>query len=200
MKAIYPAAPEPAVSNLVVTFNRWAGKFGIDTPLKTAHFLAQLLHECCGLRVMEENLNYSAQGLLRTFPRYFNKVTANQYARRPQKIANRVYANRMGNGNEASGDGWMYRGRGCIMLTGKDNYRAYQNSGFCVGSIMDSPSLIAKSPGCFKSAMWFWWRNGINAIAETDNIREVTRKVNGGYNGLEQRSRLLAKAKLALGI
>lgn len=200
IKKIAPGAPDKAAGEFVDTFNKWSDKFGINTPLRAAHFISQCVHECAELKAFEENLNYSEKGLLKVFPKYFNSATAKQYARKPEKIANRVYANRMGNGNEASGDGWKYKGRGAIGLTGRSNYLAYSTSGFCVGDLMAHPEWLAKSPGCYKSAMWFWWKNGLNAIADTGNVNSVTKRVNGGYNGLDSRKKYLTRAKEELGI
>ena len=200
IKKIAPGVPDKAAGEFVDTFNKWSDKFGITTPLRAAHFISQCVHECAELKAFEENLNYSEKGLLKVFPKYFNATTAKQYARKPEKIANRVYANRMGNGNEASGDGWKYKGRGAIGLTGRSNYLAYSTSGFCVGDLMAHPEWLAKSPGCYKSAMWFWWKNGLNAIADTGDVNGVTKRVNGGYNGLDSRKKYLARAKEALGI
>ena len=200
IKKIAPGAPDKAAGEFVDTFNKWSDKFGITTPLRAAHFISQCIHECAELKAFEENLNYSEKGLLKVFPKYFNAATAKQYARNPEKIANRVYANRMGNGNESSGDGWKYRGRGSIGLTGRSNYLAYSTSGFCVGDLMAHSEWLAKSPGCYKSAMWFWWKNGLNAIADTGDVNAVTKRVNGGYNGLDSRKKYLARAKEELGI
>lgn len=200
IKKIAPGAPDKAAGEFVDTFNKWSDKFGITTPLRAAHFISQCVHECAELKAFEENLNYSENGLLKVFPKYFNATTAKQYARKPEKIANRVYANRMGNGNEASGDGWKYKGRGAIGLTGRSNYLAYSTSGFCVGDLMAHPEWLAKSPGCYKSAMWFWWKNGLNVIADTGDVNAVTKRVNGGYNGLDSRKKYLKRAKEELGI
>lgn len=200
IKKIAPGAPYKSAGEFVDTFNKWSDKFGITTPLRAAHFISQCVHECAELKTFEENLNYSEKGLLKVFPKYFNATTAKQYARKPEKIANRVYANRMGNGNEASGDGWKYKGRGAIGLTGRSNYLAYSTSGFCVGDIMAHPEWLAKSPGCYKSAMWFWWKNGLNTIADTGDVNAVTKRVNGGYNGLDYRKKYLTRAKEELGI
>lgn len=192
------AVPEVSKENLdgfVATFNQWSDKFGINTPKRTVHFLCQVFCESGALKYVEENLNYSADGLMRTWPNRFNSQKAQEYARKPEKIANYVYADRMGNGSEASGDGWKYRGRGFIMVTGKDGYKAYANSGFCVGDLMSHPEWLAKSPGNTKSAMWFWWKNNLSDIADRDDggkigediVKEITKKVNGGFNGLSTR-------------
>ena len=200
IRGIMGNAPEDRIAELVSVFNEWADRFEINTKLRAAHWIAQISHESNELRCMEENLNYSADGLMRTFPKYFTRETAAAYARNPQKIANRVYANRMGNGNEASGDGWRYRGRGVIQLTGKSNYQSYASSEFCVGDLMKHPEWLAKSPGCFKSAMYYWWKNGLNELADKDDPIAVTKRINGGENGLAQRMYFTRKAKKALWI
>lgn len=163
-------------------------KFELNTPLRLAHFLAQCGHESGGFKLTQENLNYSAQGLQGVFGKYFPGNLEESYARQPQKIASRVYANRMGNGDENSGDGWKYRGRGYIQLTGKDNYKAFSASinEDCVAN----PDLVAtKYP--LASAAWFFHKNGIHKIADggaTDTVvTSVTKRVNGGTIGLPDR-------------
>ena len=166
-----------------------AAKFQINTPLRLAHFLAQCGHESGGFRATQENLNYSAKGLNGIFKKYFpTEASAVDYARKPQKIANKVYANRMGNGAEASGDGYKFRGRGYIQLTGKSNYTLF---GKAIGEdICANPDLVSsKYP--LLSAAWFWSKNGLNTIADggsTDSVvTSVTKRVNGGTNGLADR-------------
>ena len=200
IRRIMPNVKETRVKEFVKCFNEWSDKFGISTPLRFVHFIAQIAHESGEFKSMEENLNYSADGLLRVFPKYFTKETAAQYARKPEKIANKVYANRMGNGDEASGDGWRFKGRGAIGTTGRDNYKAYADSEFCVGDLMNHPEWLAQSPGCYKSAMYFWWKNGLNQIADTDDVVKVTKRVNGGTNGLAQRQYYYRMAKRVMGI
>lgn len=164
-------------------------KFQINTPLRLAHFLAQCGHESGGFRVVNENLNYSRKGLLTTFKKYFTSIDkAKLYERQPEKIANLVYANRMGNGPEASGEGWKYRGRGYIQLTGKDNYAAFD--AIVAENILQNPDLVAtKYP--LLSAAWFWNSRKLNSIADRgatdDVITSVTRLVNGGTIGLPDR-------------
>lgn len=163
-------------------------KYKINTPLRLAHFLAQCHHESNGFRVVEENLNYSAKGLLKTFPKYFNEKSAEEYEHNKVRIASRVYANRIGNGNEESQDGWKYRGRGYIQLTGKDNYAALDKQ--IPGDILKNPDLVATSYPML-SAAWFWDKNKINEIIDNDgSVSDVTRKVNGGMNGYEERHEL----------
>jgi putative chitinase len=164
----------------------------IDTPLRAAHFLAQAAHESGGFKFKSENLNYGKSGLLKIFPKYFSQAVAEKYDRKPQMIANRVYANRMGNGDEASGDGWKFKGRGYIQLTGKDNYKAF--SGWAKEpSIMENPDQVAEDKYAGLSAIWFWNKNGLNKIADTDNLRDnstvekITKRVNGGTHGISDR-------------
>lgn len=164
-------------------------KYNIDEPLRLAHFLAQLAHESGNFTAVVENLNYSSDGLLKTFPKYFkDRATADQYARNPQKIGSRVYANRMGNGDEASGDGFKYRGRGYLQLTGKDNYKAF--SAFIGQDCVADPTLVANRYP-MDSAVWFFDVNKIWDICDKgageDVVKAVTRKVNGGLNGIDDR-------------
>jgi putative chitinase len=164
-------------------------KFKIDTATKLAHFLAQCGHESGGFRVVNENLNYSAKGLNGIFKKYFpTLVLAEQYQRKPEKIANKVYASRMGNGAEASGDGWKYRGRGYIQLTGKDNYTAF---GKAIGEdIAANPDLVAtKYP--LLSAAWFFSKNCLKRCVDASDatVLSVTKCVNGGTIGLPDRQK-----------
>jgi putative chitinase len=165
-----------------------SSKFGVNTPQRLAHFLAQTGHESGGFRVTTENLNYSAKGLTNIFKKYFTPESAQEYQRKPEKIANIVYANRMGNGNQASGDGFKFRGRGYIQLTGKNNYQAFDKT--VEDNIEANPDLVAtKYP--LLSAAWFWSKNGLNAIADTgageDVVTKITKRVNGGTIGLADR-------------
>jgi putative chitinase len=155
------------------------------TPESASHFFAQCAHESGNFIIFRENLNYSADGLLRIFPKYFDAIKARQYARQPERIANRVYANRMGNGDEASGDGWRYRGRGAIQLTGKNNYRDFAD---WVGKTID-PEDVAEQYA-FDSAQFFFDRNKLwkycDEVTDT-NIALLTRAINGGTHGIEDR-------------
>lgn len=169
-------------------------KNGVNTPLRLAHFFAQIHHES-NLKPVAENLNYSAQALRSVFGKYFPTLSeAESYARQPQKIANKVYANRMGNGDEKSGDGWKYRGRGFLQITGKNNYILL--SDFAGVNYVENPDLLLNEADSMVSALWFWNKNNLNSWADADNIREVTRRINGGYNGLEHRAELLRKYKI----
>ena len=166
-----------------------ASKFGINTPLRVAHFLAQCGHESGGFRVTSENLNYSAKGLAGIFKKYFpTEAAATPYARNPQKIANKVYANRMANGSEASGDGYKFRGRGYIQLTGRDNYTQF---GKAIGvDIPSNPDSVATTYA-LASAAWFWSKNGLNKLADAGAsdtaVTSITKRVNGGTIGLADR-------------
>jgi putative chitinase len=165
-----------------------AAKFGITTNLRLAHFLAQCGHESGGFKAVTENLNYSADGLVKIFGKYFNSTTAAGYARNPEKIASKVYASRMGNGNEASKEGFKFRGRGYIQLTGKENYTKFGK--FIGEDIASNPDLVAtKYP--LASAAFFFNSNGLWAIcdkgADTATVTAVTKRVNGGTIGLADR-------------
>lgn len=178
--------------NLASKYKTLLGNYGINTPLRLAHFFAQLEHES-NLKPISENLNYSSSGLKRVFRKYFNDLQAIQYARNPERIANRVYANRMGNGNELSGDGWKYRGRGFIQITFYDNYKALtDDTGI---DYLNNPDLLLNEADSMISALWFWKKNNLNKYADQDNVKEITRRINGGYNGMQHRSELLKKYK-----
>lgn len=164
----------------------------INTPLRLAHFFAQIEHES-GLKPISENLNYSANGLRRVFKKYFTDLETIAYARQPEKIANRVYANRMENGNEETGDGWKYRGRGFIQITGKSNYKELTNDTGI--DYLNNPDLLLNEVDSMISALWFWNKRNLNKYADQDNIKEITRRINGGYNGLLHRKKLLLKYK-----
>ncbi len=166
-----------------------AAKFEINTPLRLAHFLAQCGHESGQFRVVNENLNYGAKGLLGIFKKYFpNEAKAKEYERKPEKIANLVYASRMGNGPEQSGDGFKYRGRGYIQLTGKDNYTAFGKA--INENIAATPDLVATQYPLL-SAAWFFNKNGLHKLADKGATPEVvtmvTKRVNGGTIGLADR-------------
>ena len=176
--------PDSVVSQIPDT----ATKFNITTPLRLSHFLAQCGHESGGFKALVENLNYGSKGLLGTFPKYFNLTTATQYERKPEMIASKVYGGRMGNGPESTKDGYKFRGRGYIQLTGKDNYTAFDK--FVTENIIESPDLVAtKYP--LMSAAWFFDKNGLWAVcdkgATTEVVTSVTKRVNGGVIGLVDR-------------
>lgn len=159
------------------------------TPEQAAHFFAQTAHESGNFKAFSENLNYGAKGLLGIFKKYFpDQTLAEQYERKPEKIANRVYASRMGNGDETSGDGWKYRGRGALQLTGKDNYKAFSDY-LGKPEIMDNPDLVATEYS-FESAKFFFDKNKLWDLCKTvdeASILAVTKRVNGGTHGLDDR-------------
>lgn len=161
----------------------------IDTKDRIFMFIAQCGHESAGFSVTTENLNYSEKALLSVFGKYFGnppKANANQYARKPEKIANLVYANRMGNGPESSGDGWKYRGRGFIQLTGKNNYEIFQKD---MNIELPDVNLVANVELAVLSAVWYWNKNNLNRFADVKDIKGCTRAINGGYNGLDDREK-----------
>ena len=177
-----------------------AAKFGITTNLRLAHFLAQCALESMNFTAVVENLNYSAQRLLQVFPKYFRNVDVNAYARNPQKIGSRVYANRMGNGDEASGDGFKFRGRGYIQLTGKNNYQSFTDH---IGEdCVANPDLVATTYP-LASAGFFFNSNNIWAICDQGSsdavVTSVTKRVNGGTHGLAERIQNFKKFIQALG-
>ncbi len=161
--------------------------------IEAVHFFAQCAHETAGFKMFKENLNYSADGLLKVFGKYFNEENVTEYARNPEKIANRVYANRMGNGDEQSGDGWKYKGRGAIQLTGKNNYEKFsENQG--VGFI-SNPDLV-ETDYAFESAIHFFNVNNLFSICTDlteETVKKLTKRINGGYNGLDHRIELTNK-------
>lgn len=145
------------VDDFVKTFNEWSDTFGINTPLRAVHYLAQVFHESAALHYTEE----IASG--------------------------KAYEGREDLGNIQKGDGVKFKGRGFIQITGRANYQAYANSEYCVGDLMKHPEWLSKSPGNQKASMWFWKTKGLNELADKDDIRAITKKVNGGYNGLADR-------------
>jgi len=166
-------------------------KYDINTPKRQAGFIGQCQHESGNFKTLEENLHYSAASLMRVWPsRFPDQATADQYANNPEKIANKVYAGRMGNTED--GDGFKYRGRGVLQLTGKDSYI------FCGQALkldlMDNPDLLLEPMNAMLSAGWFWNKRGLNAAADVSGWEEVTRKINGGVLGLDDRIAKITKA------
>jgi putative chitinase len=192
IKSLYPQYKHP--DDLAECLNESFDKYEINTVNRAAGFLAQCGHESNGFTVLKENLNYKAEALNQIFHKYFPTVeSAQSFAHNPEMIANKIYANRMGNGDEASGDGYKFRGRGAIQLTGRDNYTRF---GATLG--LDPDSCVADMEtldGGVESAMWFWQTNGLNAICDADDIVRMTKKVNGGTIGLAERTALYNKAK-----
>lgn len=173
---------------------------GIDTPERTAHFLAQCAHESANFTRFTENLNYSADGLASTWPNRFRDVNGKPSAkalalhRKPELIANAVYANRIGNGDEASGDGWRYRGRGMIQLTGRANYLEASQEIYSDDRLVHDPDEVLKPDTSALVAAWFWSKNNLNDLADKGDVRGITKRINGGYNGLAHREELTKKA------
>ena len=160
--------------------------YEITTPLRVAHFIAQCAHESGNFVFIKENLNYKAASLQKIFAKYVPTAElAQQYANKPEMIANRIYASRMGNGNEQSGDGFRYCGRGLIQLTGKDNYTFFAGS---LGiSVEEASEYLATFEGAAQSACWFWEQNNLNRFADANDVKGLTRAINGGYIGLDDR-------------
>lgn len=168
IRRIAPNVSRANLPGFVADFNVWAAEFGVTTPLRVAHFLAQVLHESGELRYTEE----IASG--------------------------KAYEWRSDLGNVYKGDGVRFKGRGFLQITGRANYQAYARSKWCVGDLMSHPEWLAKSPGNTKSALWFWWKNGLNALADKDDVKAVTRRINGGLNGYAQRLYYYRRAKRVL--
>lgn len=190
MRAV-PNLNKEKVNEFVASFNMYSVHFGLTTKKRVVHYLAQIFHESGALSATSENMNYSADGLMKTFPKYFDAEKAKQYARQPEKIANYVYGGRMGNGDESTGDGWRFRGRGYIGLTGKTNYADFNAFDLCTEDVLRNPDKVASYPLNQVSAMWFWAKYGLNAIADENRgeatVEAITRRVNGGLTGISTR-------------
>lgn len=191
-KKFYSTVVVSGVSSYDYVFNLLNSK-SIDTFNRVVYFFAQCSHESSGFTCMSENLNYSANGLLKHFPKYFKTLDfAEAYASKKDRdvyIANRVYANRMGNGDELSGDGYRYRGRGYIQLTGKDNYTRFAKyMGMGLDEVVKHLETVE---GAFDSAVWYWSVNRLNHFCDAEDFKGLTKAINGGYNGLEDRIRIL---------
>ena len=188
------------IMELATKYKTLLNKNKVNTPLRLSHFFTQAEHES-GLKLISENLNYSAKGLRATFSRYFTDLEAIKYQRKPQMIANRVYANRMGNGNEASGDGWKYRGRAFFQITGKNNYTLL--SIFTGIDYVNNPDLLLNEADAMISALWYWNTNNLNKYADKDDLDAISDIINigrktdkyGDANGFAHRKELLAKYK-----
>jgi putative chitinase len=160
--------------------------YSINTPERVAAFLAQCAHESGGFKFLKENLNYKAESLLKVFPKYFKTIDeARAYEKKPEKIANKIYGNRMGNGDEASGDGFRYCGRGLIQLTGKENYSWFAAS--LEIPVEEASEYLETFEGAVQSACWFWESNNLNQWADKGDILTLTKRINGGTIGLEDR-------------
>ena len=192
---------------LIGPLNECFIKYKVDTNLRIAHFLSQVIHESGNLKLPAvENLNYSSAALLTTWPRHFTQETANRFGRSPLNnntadqpgIANTAYANRMSNGPFASGDGWAYRGRGLIQLTGRANYTLFNET--ITQDVIKNPDLVANPDLTVESAFFFWTRNNLNRFADADDILGLTKAINGGTKGLDHRTQVLGLAKIVFGI
>lgn len=204
-----PETNKARINEFVAAWNMFSVPFGMTSPKRVVHALAQIYCESGALKATSENLNYSAQRLMQVWPSRFKTLAyAEQYARNPQKLANLVYANRMGNGNEASGDGWKYRGRGFIGLTGRFNYSDFNHYNLCTEDVILNPDKVAEYPLNLVSTLWFWEKNKLNDIADLDDggkigetiVERITKKVNGGYNGLSERKFYYRRFKKEFGL
>lgn len=186
-KVACPTNKEP--SEWVEALNAILPKYSINTTNRIAMFLAQTGHESSDYKLLIENLNYSAQGLLKTFPKYYTPSLANAHARKPQLIANHVYAGRMG--NDRVNDGWTFRGRGLIQLTGRSNHADFGKS---IGMTAEQSAAYCETKrGAVESACWFWTANGLNGLADKSDYSSITRRINGGLNGQADRNARLAR-------
>lgn len=210
LKKILPSCKDPMLwANLL---NEYLPKYNINTPERVACFIAQCGHESGHFNRLVENLNYSSDGLLKTFPKYFKtKAEADKYARKPEMIANKVYANRLGNGDEASGDGWKYRGRGFIQCTGRANYEKFDKWFNDDKVFIAFPEKLEKPDFAILSAIWYWTTNDLNLICDKDNIwatlwkgkkvnkfEWLTIKINGALHGYDSRLEIYERAKKVL--
>jgi putative chitinase len=184
---------EQWVDALNATFQR----FNIDTPVRQASFIGQCGHECGNFKILEENLNYRAEALMRLWKSRFPTIEiANEYARNPKKIANKVYASRMGNRDESSGDGFRFRGRGCIQLTGHANY--FHAGKACDVDFVMEPDLVATPQYAAMTAGWFWDTHKLNQFADVRDFKTMTKKINGGFIGLDDRIKHIEHAMQVL--
>jgi len=175
----------PYIEHWCEALNKILPDYDITSPQRVAAFIAQTAHESGGYTALHENLNYQAASLCRVWPHYFNESNANDYAHQPEKIANRAYANRMGNGPEESGDGWRFCGRGLLQVTGRSNYQAFADS--LQMNIDDVPAFLQTFEGAVQSACWFWENNNLNSFADSGDFVTMTKRINGGTLGLEDR-------------
>ena len=189
----------PYIDHWYAALEQLLPDYDINTPQRVAAFVAQCAHESGNFVFIKENLNYKAISLRKVFPKYFSSdVQAAQYANKPEMIANRVYANRMGNGSEESGDGYRYCGRGLIQLTGKQNYTNFADSIEC--AVEEAAEYLATFEGACQSACWFWEQNNLNRFADAGDIKGLTRAINGGYIGLEDRIKHYEHALHVMGV
>ena len=188
----YEDTDDFVLEKFVDPINKVIEEFEINTPNRLSMFLAQIGHESAGLTRLHENLNYKAARLTQIFPKYFRDVDPDEYANNPEKIANRVYCNRMGNGDERSGDGYRFRGRGAVQLTGRSNYVACGED--LEVDLVANPDYLETPEGAIRSAAWFWDQHDLNDWADKKDVMTVTKKINGGTIGLEERKELFEEA------
>lgn len=197
LATIFHNANKADIAVICDPLNSAMKEFGIDTPARQAMFLAQCAHESGNFVHVTENLFYRAETLLKVFPKYYKTLAEAQlHAKKPELIANKVYSNRMGNGDAASGDGYRYRGRGIIQLTGKDNYTACGNA--LNIDLHKTPDYLETAEGACRSAAWYWHHNGLNKFADAGDILGCTKRINGGTNGLADRTAHYNAAKKVL--
>lgn len=184
---MFPQAKKENLEKYHDALNAAFDEFEINTPQRQAMFLAQVAHESGNFSAVSENLNYKAETLAKVFPKYFKDRDPNDYAKQPEKIANLVYGSRMGNGDEDSGDGYRYRGRGLIQLTGKNNYDACGDD--LDVDLTENPDYLTTPEGAVRSAAWFWDTHDLNEVADAGDILKCTKKINGGTIGLGDRTK-----------
>jgi putative chitinase len=192
LQSFFEDTDEEIIDKFIEPLNKAMEHFEINTPQRVAMFLAQVGHESGGLNHVAENLNYKAATLTKVFPKYFRDRDPEEYAHNPEKIANLVYGGRMGNGPEDTGDGYRYRGRGLIQLTGHDNYSHFAND---LGlSLDDAVTYLENAEGAAMSAAWFWHKNNLNKYADEGDVTGATKRINGGTIGLQERTELYEEA------
>jgi putative chitinase len=193
-----PFAKKESIQKFLDPLNKTLEKFAINTPKRAAAFIAQLGHESDNLNRTVENLNYSEKRLLEIFPKYFDEKSAVAYAKKPERIANKVYSSRYGNRDEASGDGWKYKGRGPIQITFHDNY---EDCGKTLGlDLVKHPELLEVPLNGMLAAGWYWSMRGLNALADRDDFKGITKKINGGSHGYPSRLVIWARSRKALNV
>lgn len=196
LKSIMPQGLHTAA--FLAPLNQAMAHYAINTPKRIAAFLAQVAHESGQLNLLVENTNYSAESLLQIFPHYFNHAEAAKYAHKPEAIANRVYADRMGNGPEKSGDGYRYRGRGALQTTGRDSYH---KCGLAIGlDLVAHPERLEEPLHAAMAAGSYWNHRDCSPMADKGDFKSITKAINGGFNGLADREHFWTRAKEALGV
>lgn len=195
IKTICPYAREYTINAYIPSLNLMMQRYGINSVLRISHFIAQLSHESGQFNNKEENLNYTADQLVKQWPKIYTKELAEKYAGKPQAIANFTYKNYGGNGSEASGDGWRYRGRGGIMLSLKDNYRIASRDIFGDDTLVANPDKVLEPAYWVEVSCWFWKKNNLNRFADKDDIVSLTKTINGGLLGLDDRRRFYDTAR-----